>query len=183
MKELIYLDISFSYTLSIDDYKSNTIPFFFKYEDENEDENEDEHEHKNHLDYNTFFKDININDEIKNFFILIGSKEKEIYINNWTILSHDNIIDIYNNHKAENINVIDIALLYLGMGHVQIIFYDPIQNLLFSRHDGGSNGWDREDCFNKLKQYQNKKIYNKNGFSFQDFLHKINNNEEIEMIF
>ena len=50
-------------------------------------------------------------------------------------------------------NFYDIALTYIGMGHILLISYYPTKNNFFFRRDGGSNGYDREEYYNKYKNF------------------------------
>ena len=78
----------------------------------------------------------------------------EIYIKNWTIMSLQNMIERFESVSADGILALDIAFRYSGMGHINVLFYDPINQCYFIRWDGGSNGYDRKDNYNKLKQYK-----------------------------
>jgi len=78
----------------------------------------------------------------------------EIYINNWTIMSMQNMIERFETVSTDGILALDIAFRYSGLGHIKVIFYDPINQCYFIRWDGGSNGYDREINYNKLKQYK-----------------------------
>ena len=117
---------------------------------------------------------IELLEEIKNFYREIGTTSQEIYINEWILLSIENIIKISENYKKDNIHTIDFAYKYLGLGHVKVAFYDKKFNRILYRHDGGSNGYDREDNFEKLKIYNsntNDNIYY--GLTFDTFLKEI----------
>ena len=39
---------------------------------------------------------------------------------------------------------VDLGFRYMGMGHVQVLSYDPVAKGVFTNLDGGSNGYDRE---------------------------------------
>lgn len=63
----------------------------------------------------------------------------------WTFLSEQDISENHEKFKKNNQKrVIDIALRYMGMGHVELLVYDPDTKMVFMDRDGGSNGWDRE---------------------------------------
>ena len=78
----------------------------------------------------------------------------EIYINEWTIMSMQNMIERFESVSTDGILALDIAFRYSGLGYIKVLFYDPINQCYFIRWDGGSNGYDREDNYNKLKQYK-----------------------------
>ena len=88
---------------------------------------------------------------------LIGNPEIEIYIKGWTILSINRALELYNQLcKDGQKNVFDIAFQYYGMGHIKVLSCDLENHLLFYRPDGGSNGWDREDNYKKILNYDKK---------------------------
>ena len=111
-------------------------------------------------------------DDIKQFYRKIKSSSQEVYIKEWTLFSIDNILKIIGNYKTENIQVTDLGMIYGGMGHCKVVFYDPSIGKLYYRHDGGSNGWDREASFVALKNYESD--INNRGITFETFLHEIN---------
>ena len=121
--------------------------------------------------------------EIKNFYKEIGTTMQEIYICEWTFFSIENIIKMCDNHKKNNINTIDIAFKYKGMGHVKVAFYDPRYKSIFYRNDGGSNGYEREHNYINLKNFNNStnstNLTNLNEnikyeLNFERFLQEIN---------
>ena len=107
-------------------------------------------------------------DALKNFFV--GRPHNcEIYINNWTIMSLKNMMERHKIVSKDCIVALDIGFRYMGMGHIKMVFYDPINKCYFFRHEGGSNGYDREYNYNKLKNYKydGDKSY---GFTFVELL-------------
>ena len=92
-----------------------------------------------------------LNNNIKLIYKILNNTEKEIYLNEWTIMSMDNALNIYNNYLNNGQeNVFDIGFKYEGMGHITVISCDLNSHLLFLRPDGGSNGYDREENFKNL---------------------------------
>lgn len=128
---------------------------------------------------------IDLPNEIKSFYKEIGSSIQEIYINEWTLFSIENIIKMTDYYKKNNINTIDIAFKYLGMGNVKVAFYDTNLKTILYRNDGGSNGYDRQNNFNKLKNFNNLSNYDKsNRINFDTFLSEIiEKNIETSVIF
>ena len=116
-------------------------------------------------------KELCLHKDIENFF-LSNQSLQEIYIKNWSLMSLDAIIERYNICKKDNINIYDIGFTYKGMGHVKVAFYDPKLEKIFYRIDGGANGYDRIDNYNKLKTYSSE-TNNNPGLTFQDFLNEI----------
>ena len=98
-----------------------------------------------------------LNRHIKLLYELIGNPEIEIYIKGWTILSLNRALELYNQLcKDGQKNVFDIAFQYYGMGHIKVLSCDLENHLLFYRMDGGSSGWDREDNYKKILNYDKK---------------------------
>ena len=163
--KLIFNNNDFYYKLSTCEWKSNNMPGMLQ-STSGEIIKDDLIENK--------LNQIELLEEIKNFYREIGTTSQEIYINEWILLSIENIIKMSENYKKDNINTIDFAYKYLGLGHVKVAFYDKKFNRILYRHDGGSNGYDREDNFEKLKIYNsntNDNIYY--GLTFDTFLKEI----------
>ena len=47
--------------------------------------------------------------------------------------------------------MLDIAIQYAGMGHIEVLTMDKDTKEFFVRSDGGSNDFEREDYFEKYK--------------------------------
>lgn len=117
-------------------------------------------------------------DEIKDFLGYFKISSRELYINEWTFMSIDKIIELCEYYKKHKITVIDIAIRYSGLGHVKVAFFDPKHNNINIRWDGGSNGYDREARFKELINYSNNKSLKLDSSSgplltFQDFIENI----------
>ena len=66
----------------------------------------------------------------------------------WVFMSEDEITVRYATFfEKGQTRVIDFALCYAGMGHVQTCAFDPVTNTVFTTFDGGSNGFDRASNF------------------------------------
>ena len=102
----------------------------------------------------------------------IGSSSQEIYIKYWTLFSIDSILERHAIIKKDDIEISDLGMRYCGMGHCKIAFYDPETKYIYYRADGGSNGWDRIDNYEKLKNY--KSDINRMGLTFKKFIDEIN---------
>lgn len=125
----------------------------------------DHHLIKKHDDYV-------IDENLINFF-----KDKpynsETYLNEWTIMSFKNIMDRCDVYQKEGICVVDIGFRYIGMGHIKLIFYDPITQKYYFRSDGGSSGYERELNFAKLCKYKSEKK-EELSFTFEELMQQIN---------
>jgi hypothetical protein len=116
-------------------------------------------------------------------YIYTGSVEKQITTDNgWTLFSLKQIYQRY----VDNINAmesgggslwIDIGLVYRGLGHVLTLRMDIRNGELFMQPDGGSNGWEREEYYNKyINQVPDKSMYK----SITDVLDILVNNAEYD---
>ena len=149
--------------LSEENYDITKIPFFSKSNDSKD----------FYIGYKTIKEKIpkGLNRNIKLLYDIVGHPNKEIYIGEWTILSLEKCMENYTHYCNDGQkNVFDVALRYMGMGHVEVISCDLNTHLLFYRRDGGSNGWDREFNYKKLLNY-NPNEYNQ--FFFSDWFYNI----------
>lgn len=84
---------------------------------------------------------------VRNYYEKYGA-DVEWYRRELTVLS-------YNETKRRtNDRFIDFALRYAGMGHVEVFFADKQNGTVYSRIDGGSNGWDRRSNAKKHAAYR-----------------------------
>lgn len=160
--------IPLDYNISVPNHKSNITPCMIALTSSTIVENIEELEEKLNLLNNA------LSNDIKTFYRNIKSSTQEIYIKEWSLFSIDDILKVFKNRKRDNINIIDFALKYCGMGHCKVAFYDPQTNMIYYRHDGGSNELDREERYEALKQY--KSDPNNFGLTFDIFLKQINEN-------
>ena len=78
-------------------------------------------------------------------------------------MSFNDIVNKYNIYLLNNQKKLcDIAIHYLGMGHITVLTYDIKLEKFFFRRDGGSNGYEREINWDFIKNYNNinNKTYN-----------------------
>ena len=163
---ITFNDININFDVSKPNWQSNQKPFMSNSQDSSIIKD----------DYiNLKLSETELSDDIKNFYKIFGSSSQEIYINEWTLFSLDNIICMHNNYFKDNINIYDLGIEYLGMGHVNVVFYDAVNKNINYRHDGGSNDYDREYYYQELKNYSNKKNNNVSTLTFTEFINTINN--------
>jgi len=155
------LDVLNKGTISTNNYTSSNQPFFMKNSTES------------FKQYNNLKLEIpeNLNNNVKLIYEIFGNAQKEIYLDEWTIMSLEEALKKYKDicEQGQN-NVFDIGFRYLGMGHIEMISCDLKSHLLFYRPDGGSNGWDRINNFNELIQ-KGSTPYNK--FHFYKWFYNI----------
>ena len=76
-------------------------------------------------------------------------------------LSLNKCLEIYNDYcDNDQKSLFDIAYIYAGMGHIKLVACDLNNHLLFERPDGGSNGYDREDNYQRSLAYNSKVFIN-----------------------
>ena len=122
---------------------------------------------KNHLKYiNNVCQKWNMPSKLHKLYQLINSPQSEyifpsskIECQNWVLLS---LLSVEKKHKIFIDNnqkrVIDFSYIYMGMGYVMVCSFDPETQQIFYRYDGGPNGYEAEDNWNKIIKYiPNKK--------------------------
>ena len=127
--------------ISNDDYNSANEAFFVQNKN-----------NKFIIDYNIIegIPD-SLNRNIITIYNILGSKNKELYLSEWTLMSINNALKRYDELcKLNRKDIFDIGYKYEGMGHITVLSCDLNSHLLFYRPDGGSNGYDREDNLNNL---------------------------------
>ena len=130
--------------LSSDNYQSSSQPFFMQ-----------EHSENFKIGYNIIPElPERLNRNFKTFYEYVGNPNKEVYINEWTIMSLDESLKRYKELCSNGqTNVFDIGYRYLGMGHIEMLSCNLYNNLLFYRRDGGSSGIESEYNYNKLLNF------------------------------
>ena len=111
-------------------------------------------------------------------FVSEGVPERETYVADWTIFNLNCMLDRYVSLLKNNIYTLDIGFKYVGLGYIKICFYDPKLDAFFFRLDGGTNGWDRESNFEKVKNYKSNYSKDVYGFTFTSFLNQAYGNEK-----
>ena len=119
----------------------------------------------NEKNINNMLKTLNLSEEIILLYKTINNPGIEYVINDWVIKSLNEVIEHHNIMKEfTNKRIIDLFHLYVGMGHYHVIAYEIESNTFFIRRDGGSNGYDREENFSFICNYdcQEKKHFDFN---------------------
>jgi hypothetical protein len=86
--------------------------------------------------------------ELKILYSHIGDSKEYTHKCGWIFKSLSNITTETYEH------FIDIAYSYAGLGHVNVLAYHPESKKYFTRMDGGSNGYDREENYKAYKSYK-----------------------------
>ena len=146
--------------ISTNNYDSRQMPFF------NRDQNPVSfEEHKKTytmepptMEPTTIEPEFKLPFQLLALYSLLENDKVECYVNKyWTFMSLDNIKHAHQIYKEHNQhNVVDFAIMYIGMGHCYVAAYDPADNKVFIRRDGGSNGYERQDKFEFLMTYKPK---------------------------
>ena len=121
-----------------------------------------------------------LNRHIKVLYEIIGNPDVEVYIGEWTILSLNKALKLYEGFcKDGQVAVFDVGFQYYGLGHIRVLACDLENHLLFYRPDGGSNGWDREANYKKLINYD------KNEYEYMYFTEWMSSatNSEMQSIY
>jgi hypothetical protein len=87
--------------------------------------------------------------ELRVLYSRIGSNNEYMHTSGFVFFKLDEIKRRSKNHS----HFLDVAIAYAGMGWVHVLAYHKDSNKYFVRMDGGSNGYDREDNYNKYKEY------------------------------
>lgn len=89
---------------------------------------------------------------IRDIYLGINSWDHGFIVNDWCFFSVKEIDSMMKKHSDQtNKKMIDIALTYCGMGHVIILSYIPNTDKFFFRQDGGANGYEREDNYDRYE--------------------------------
>ena len=159
-------------------YDSTLAPFFRPYINEDEVDNNSTSIADINLELLEKLNDIDLSKDIQDFLINNNAIDRELYINNWTFFPINKIIERNKIYEEDSIkNIIDIAFIYMGMGHINVAFYDTKLKKILVRWDGGSNGYDRLENYNKIKLYDSSSIKKELGVEFNYFLEKVKNEQ------
>lgn len=80
----------------------------------------------------------------------------------WTFLSELEIKERYEEMcKTGQLDIMDVAISYSGMGHVVVLSVYPETMMVFEMMDGGSNGYEREANVKRRQQTNVKKLEKK----------------------
>ena len=133
------------------------------------------------VDFNTIVElPKGINRNVKHIYEILGNMQKEIYIGEWTIMTIEKAMEVYNEYKNNGReNVYDFGFRYLGMGHIEIVSCDLEDFKIFFHRGGGSNGYDREDNFQDIVKNGPDK-YNGSKKTFDEWFYNINLNVECD---
>ena len=133
-------------------YNSTQVPFFQQNPNKTADlgSNQDE--------VNKILEIIPLPILLQKIYLIIGDPRIEFYHGDWTILQLEDVKKRTDIYRSKNQNrAIDFAIKYEGMGHITVASYDSELDMIYFRHDGGSNGYDREYYHNFAIKYVPKK--------------------------
>jgi len=109
----------------------------------------------------------NIPQELKYVYELVAHTGGELSIGSWQFLSIQKSDEMSNG----KLHMLDIAIQYAGMGHIEVLTMDKDTKEFFVRADGGSNGFEREDYFEKYKTMKPSESGDYEMMTFTQALH------------
>lgn len=87
-------------------------------------------------------------------YLLLGSSSREFQYKGWTWLSVDKMLARKREYeKVGQTRVFDLAIQYIGMGHVYVLTLDTQTGRVFRRNDGGGNGYERDDYWKFIQSF------------------------------
>jgi len=140
-------------------------PFFVSNAKEGENLNIDTTENISD-EYRDTFSKLDFSTRILYSFI---GDNKEYQINDFTFFTLREIQKRKNNYN----HFYDVALKYAGMGHVIVLSYHPNTKKFFVRHDGGANGYEREEHYNFYRNYNPEIDTSRKGIFFDYEINKL----------
>lgn len=119
---------------------------------------------------NTFWEKVGLSRLLYYIYLTLGADNIEFNLDNYIFFSLSDLEERYNTYvDAGQTRICDLAHTYMGMGHVKVLSFDIASKMIYYRHDGGSNGWDRESHWNFAKTLDLSK-YNDKLYSLDEFL-------------
>ena len=146
----ILYDIVKNLQVSIPEEKTTDHPFFQPSLDENTVETLFNQKCENSINEKvvSFSKNNNLPFELKFLYLFLGVDNREIMVKDLSLFSFNELVKRNDNIvETGQIDIIDLGTIYLGMGHVAVLSLNKKNSKVFLRHDGGSNGYDREINF------------------------------------
>ena len=115
-----------------------------------------------------------LNCNVKNIYEIIGNMEREVYLGEWTIITIERALKMYEQYKVNGqTKVFDFGIRYMGMGHIEIVSCNLKDYSIFFHPGGGSNGYDRESNFQDIVKNGPEK-YEHTKKNFNDWFYNIN---------
>lgn len=75
----------------------------------------------------------------------------ELYVGKWTIMSVAEMRRMREAYEADSQALVTpFAHRYVGMGHVEVLAWNPHDRVVFKYSDGGSNAYDRRDNYHRV---------------------------------
>ena len=122
---------------------------------------------------NEVFQDINLPKHLLFLYYWLESGSREFNYANMIWMSLDSIRERIAAYKeGGQKQIIDIAYQYAGMGWVNVLSMNVKTGKFFFRADGGSNGYDREDNWEKIRKLNPNQMSKEKLLSFDDAICK-----------
>lgn len=78
----------------------------------------------------------------------------ELYVGEWTIMSIAEMRRLREAYEADlQTLVTPFAHRYMGLGHVEVLAWNPEDRVVFRYQDGGSNGYDRQYNYSRVIKF------------------------------
>lgn len=108
------------------------------------------------VDVRSHLDEIDLPPQIRRLYETIGNPASEYVFNHWRLLSLDFVRDRTRalSRESGQRDVVDFAACYAGMGYAVVCAYAPKLGKIFYRVDGGPNGYERDDNYQKLLAYR-----------------------------
>jgi len=147
-------------TLSSKEYQINESPFFVPQKATKFDLTNTFDHSKEHKDF------ISTLPEHLQFLYNKVDPDQEINVGRFVLIKLSNVYERRNTWSC----FVDFGISYIGMGHVVVLSMEKESKKFFFRRDGGSNGYDRQDNYDKYSKF----VIDKNNENLMTFDYVIN---------
>mgnify|MGYP001366664579 CR=1 FL=1 len=123
---------------------------------------------KDDNDYSQILDDPSINFclDHKMFYYIYKSADVQVIMEDFTFFS----LSTLNKNKEDYDYFIDIAMSYIGMGHIYVISMIKATGKFFFRQDGGSNGYERLFTYQNYQHFEPTEEYSDKLFDFKKMI-------------
>ena len=131
---------------------------------------------------NIFWEKIGLSRLLYYLYLAVRKPNTEFSLNNYTFFSLNDLEKRYQIFcDSGQTRVCDLAHTYLGLGHIKVLSFDIASKQIYARHDGGSNGWDRDEHW-KFSKTLDPSCYQEDLYQLDSFLKGVIDDDKIKMI-